>query len=440
MLTVSSNGRYIQRNGTPFLGHGYVAWSLITELQQSDMIYFLDDMQSKGITSLIVEAIEYDTAPLSNFYGDLPFTGSLGGGNLDFTTPNSAWWNLVDFFIDACADRFIVPWILPAYYGFIPSLEGWGVAGQLAANGTTRLNTYGQFLGNRYASYDIVWVHFGDGLPDATGRGLVKAIADGIRATAPGHLHSNHYARPSLSTDNIEVVPDINWAYSRGAGFAPYVHKVVLDGYAYTPTQPVYLGEDYYQNRNASPIVTAQQQRQNSWDTWFSGGKARFLGDEFVWSFNRPTTMNPAPVQNWYDHLNDIGTLQYAPVRQFLIEREWWLLDASTGTGLVTAGGGTVDTAAYKPRGLASDGSYGCVYVSDGTSVTVNTSLVNGGVNRKRWYDPTNGTYQAATGQGGGVFVASSEVGNNAGGGTDWVLAIDAINPVQVPAFGFWVS
>lgn len=382
-------------------------------------------MQARGVTALICNAIEAlwtPSTPPANYNGDTPFTGTVSG-HPDFTTPRESYWAAVDWFLDACRDRGIVVWLTPAYWGFAgasPS-EGFGENGDLAANGTTRLTTYGAALGTRYRSRsNIVWVHFADALPDATGRNLVKAIQDGIKSTdRAGRLHTNHYARPSLSTDDTTVPCDINWAYAKGgpAG-APYVHQKVLDGYAVSGPVPVFLGEDYYDNRSGGAL-TAQQQRSQTWEAWLSGACGKFFGDTYTWSFNSPNA--GASSELWQNHLADTGILQFGHARALLASRAWHLLAPSTGTGLVTSGGGTVNTSGYKPRALSSDGKLGLVYVTDGSSTTIDKSKLSGSFTA-RWYDPTNGSFTAiGTGIANSGTQAYSTPGNNAAGGTDWV-------------------
>jgi hypothetical protein len=330
-----------------------------------------------------------------------------------------------------------VAWAFPAYYGFIGAIpyEGWGASGTLAANGTTRLNTYGAWLATRYVNVPgIVWGNFGDGLP--SDKQYVKAIYDGIRSVDTVHLHTSHYARPSLSTDDGTIPCDLNLAYSKGAtAGTPFPHEKILDGYAVSPiVRPVFLGEDYYEAREPTsnpPTLTLKELRANGWGPVCSGACGAFYGNNKTWSFGVVTPNNPSP--DWPAHMNDPGCLQRAHVRSFFDAREWWKLVPSTGTGLVTSGGGSLSTQAYKPRAIAANGSWGVVYIYDGSTVTIDLSLFSGTVTA-RWYDPTNGTFSAVTGgptfsnSGTHAFVASSEVGNNAAGDSDWVLALEVLS------------
>lgn len=425
-LTLSANSRYILAGGQPWFMHGLAAWSVMS-LNATERTTFLDDCQSKGITALIVSIPDYIVSPLANGNGDLPFTGTVSGVE-DFSTPNESYWNFVDSFFNGCRTRRIVVVAVPAYYGFAGTHEGVGVDGVLTLNGATKLTTYGAFLGARYRSFpNIIWCHYADNLPASSERTLVKAIQDGIKSTdVAGRLFTNHYARGSLSTDDTTVPCDVILSYAAGGSTSPRVHKKALDGYAVSPAKPVFLGEDEYDHK-ASGTLTNLQLRQENWDAWLSGVCGKLYGDEDIWPF----TSAWGGGSSWATHLTDQGISELANVRSFLLQRQWWLLVPSQGTGLVTSGGGTVDTDTYKPRALASDGSWGAVYCVDGTTVTIDLSLFRGTVTA-RWYDPTNGSYYATTGgptfanSGTHAFIASSEHGNNAAGATDLVLVLEA--------------
>lgn len=419
---------------------------MVTQIGESDTLYFLDNMQNKGINALILQAIERDgPGPLPNHAGDLPFTGTLGGGTyVDMTTPNEPYFVWLDQVVDWCAERDITPFLYQAYYGVE---AGWGAHGDLAANGTARLHIFGAGLGTRYGGRAI-WVNYADNLPNATGRGFVKDLMDGILTTDPTGVYTSHFARPSLSTDDLTIVPIINSGYSRGDSVSPRLQKVVQDGWAVSPARPVGVIENYYNHRVVtSPNLTEQQQRSNSWESRLGGALAHyFFGDEWTHGFGKETTNNPDN-QPWQVYIDDVCALQLAHVKSFFTSRQWWLLTPRplAGADLLTAGGGTLDTNGYKPRALASNGSWGAVYITDGTTCTVDLSQFSG-PGSVLYFDPSNGTYHNVptggttfTNSGTRAFVASTQMGNNASGGTDWVLVFDTQGG-PLPVFSFWIG
>ncbi len=421
---VASSSRYLQTAGQPFFMHGYTAWSAIVALDRTIANWFLDQMKSRGVTALMANAIDcrWTPDPPKNAFGAAPFTGTVSGFP-DFSTPNEAYWAHVDWFLARCSERGIAVLLFPAYYGYIgatPSPEGWGDLGALAANGSTRLTTYGAFLGARYATAtNVIWAHYGDALPDSSGRALVKAISDGIRgADRSSRLHTNHFARPSLSSDDLTVPIDLNAAYAAGGGVTPYCHTQVLAGRAVAPTRPTFLIESRYEGNS----MTAQQLRAMAWDTWLSGGCGHFIGNRDVWVFGTEPT-KPA---DWWEYLNSPGLIAYGHVRAFFIARSWWLLQPASG--LLTSGGGTLDTDTYATRALASDGSWAAILEPDTNSRTVDMTLFSGSNVQVRRFDPVAGTYGSVIGTYPNTGTRTfTHPGNNAGGDPDWILLLEVV-------------
>jgi hypothetical protein len=70
------------------------------------------------------------------------------------------------------------------------------------------------------------------------------------------------------------------------------------------------------------------------------------------------------------------------------------------------------------------------VYTPSGSSFTVDLAQMAGSnAVKATWFDPSSGARVPATGsplaQSSHAFVASTEVGTNAGGGSDWVLLLE---------------
>jgi cytochrome c biogenesis protein CcdA len=79
-INISSNGKYlIYQNGTPFLINGDSPWSLIVQLNNTDVQYYLDNRQSKGFNTILVNLVEhsFSSNPPYNKY-NVP-SGEQGG-------------------------------------------------------------------------------------------------------------------------------------------------------------------------------------------------------------------------------------------------------------------------------------------------------------------------------------------------------------------------
>jgi len=100
-LHVSENGRHlVHADGRPFFYLGDTAWELFHRVNREDTLRYLDDRASKGFT--VIEAValaEFGGLVEPNAEGQLPLE------NLDPTKPNDAYFQHVDFVVQAAAER-----------------------------------------------------------------------------------------------------------------------------------------------------------------------------------------------------------------------------------------------------------------------------------------------------------------------------------------------
>src|SRR5262245_49608337 len=180
----------------------------------------------------------------SNAYGDPPFT-SAG----DFSTPNERYFAHVDWVLSKAAEKGLLVLLAPAYTGFGGTdQEGWFP--MMQANGTTKLRAYGQYVANRYKTYkNILWVNGGDYNPDASGKDLVRAVANGIRDVIPQALQTFHGARGTAAMQfwgTTEPWLTVNDIYTNEST----VVASAFQEYARTTT-PHFLIEEQYENAGA---------------------------------------------------------------------------------------------------------------------------------------------------------------------------------------------
>src|SRR5512137_1533369 len=157
-LRVSGNGRYLEdAGGAPWRVQAFAAWVMSAKGSTSDVPGYLDQLRSYGFNAIYLMAMvhgggwsEVPDAP-RNANGDAPF--AIAG---DFTTPNAAYWNHLDWMIDQCAARGIAVMLTPAYLGYPNTNQGWWAETDAQTQG--QLQTYGTWIGTRYASKsNIIW-------------------------------------------------------------------------------------------------------------------------------------------------------------------------------------------------------------------------------------------------------------------------------------------
>jgi Protein of unknown function (DUF4038)/Putative collagen-binding domain of a collagenase len=404
-LHVEAGKRYlVDAAGKPFFVNGDSPWELMVQLTREQVDQYLEDRRLKGVNTVLVELIEHyfaSNAP-KNVYGDAPFT-TAG----DFGTPNEAYFAQADYVIRKAAEKGMVVLLAPAYVGYNGASEGWYQ--EMAANGTSKLYAYGQYVGNRYKSFDnIVWVDGGD--YNVANKALVQAVANGIRSV-DGKPHTYHGARgtaamqfwgtgePWLTVNNIYTDETTVVA----AAFGEYARS----------TAPFFLTEARYEGSNNA---TEQTVRMQAYQTVLSGGSGHVMGNEALWQLK----------PGWSQLLNSGGARSLLPLSNLFTTRSWWTLQPDTGNTLLSGGVSTGADRAVAAR--AADGSYAIAYMPSIRSVSIDLSKLAGPKVKAQWVDPASGATSTVSGSpftafGTQLFRPS---GNNAAGYADWVMLLES--------------
>lgn len=435
-LRISSNGRYLlENNGTPIWLQVDSGWELFTQLNQSDVQFYLDTRVAQGFNACLCEFMDHQFSPggtttPNNANGDTPFTGTVPSTtSQDFTTPNEPYWANNDWVIDRAAERGIFLLATPAYTGFLGTQEGWYDV--MADNGTARLATYGNFIGSRYASKNnLVYVHGGDRNP--ANIALVDAVANGIRAKDPTKLFTAHAAPETSAADEFgaEGWLDINSTYSYdGISTAMDVYNKYLIDYNRSTVRP-YLGplESQYEQESADPqgnAWTAQRIRRQSWWGAMCGACGQTYGN-IMW---RMTT-----AIGWKTHINDAGATHMQILAQIMKPRRWYDCVPDQSHAFVTSGFGTSGALDYLAAMIDGRGELAMLYMPTSRSFTIDATQMKKPFNVTQ-YDPTNGT---ATLVSGSPFACAgsktfSAPGTNASGSdNDWVYVFEAANELKI--------
>ena len=108
-------------------------------------------------------------------------------------------------------------------------------------------------------------------------------------------------------------------------------------------------------------------------------------------------------------------------LRGLLESRAWTKLVPDEKREFVAGGHGEYAKNDYATAAVASDGSFGFVYLPGVRTITVDLSRIKGEATTE-WFDPTSGVYCAAAAGEGGRFTTP---GKNACGDGDWVLVVE---------------
>jgi hypothetical protein len=419
---MSTNRRYlVDQNNVPFHMVGYDAQPLICNLTHADADLFFANRTGFGFNSFWIDLLCYRGGGTNGgtFDGSatiLPFT-TPG----DISTPNEAYFARVD-------DRIR----LAEQYGLnvvLNPAETVGTLQLLINNGVTKDRAYGQYLGNRYRSFNnIIWMSGNDlqNWSDPAVDAVVQAVALGIKDTDTRHIHTvelDYYVSDSFDDPTWIPLISLNAPYTYYPTYAE-----VLVSYNRSGFVPVFMVEANYEfenNTGQDPSTPNVLRRQEYW-TMLSGATGQQYGSHW--------TSGPKFQTGWQSNLNTPGATQMGYLASFFNSRPWYDLIPDQTHVVMTAGYGTFSSTGsvhandYATTARTSDGRYVIAYVPTNRTVTVDASKLSGPITA-RWYDPSSNTYRSIAGS---PFANSgslpfSHPGNNSDGTTDWLLVLESL-------------
>jgi len=295
----------------------------------------------------------------------------------NFSTPNNAYFNRVDYFVQKCKDNGIVVWMWPVYLGNSAG-EGW----QNQYNGDTQAHrqAWGTFVGNRYKTFgNVVLVHGGD----TSSSGAINDYITTLNAAWPGALQSYHAQRTvsAYAAANGQSWLNLNNIYIDDSGAGAFAAAE----YARSPVRPVFMVENYYETASGSNSL---------WDSFSAicGGCLGGIsyGNENIWAFGGPGAIGADP--NYARHYTDTGRTKLQYVRKLIDQYAWWKLVPKRDGSLVSSSLGS-GLGAVSPA-MAADGTFAWIF-SDSNSVTLVRSAFSGVYSniRIQAYSPDNGTF-----------------------------------------------
>lgn len=411
-LHVDSSKRYLlDAQNRPFLITGDSPWSLIAELNDADAETYLETRRQQGFNTVMVNLIEHkfaDNAP-KDAAGDAPFTGEA------FSTPNEAYFAHAETIISKANSKGMLVLLAPAYMGYQGGDEGWYQ--EMTAVGATKLRTYGQYVANRFKSYDnIIWVEGGD--YDPPEKNLLRAVANGIKdVDTPGKwLQTFHGGRGTGALEFLSTTSDpwltLNNIYTDTATVVSEAR-----GQYSGSTMPFFLIEAGYESGTAGGDTDGAGVRAQAYQAVLSGSTGQMMGNWPVWYFG----------SGWQSALTKpaAATIGHLPELLNSSGISWWTLVPDTaGTVLTSAPGSGIDRQVAT---RAADGSVVLAYTT-GAAMTIDMTKLAGPTVTARWFDPSTGSFTTITGSpfantGSKTFTPS---GSHSGGGSDFVLVLQS--------------
>jgi uncharacterized protein DUF4038 len=409
-LRVSADRHHLQDNsGAPFLVVGDTAWSLVAQLNQTDIEHYLDDRAARGFNAIIVNLLEHKfaTHAPATLGGVQPF----GAGRM-FEAPNAEYFDIADRAIAAAGHRGISVWLCPAYLGWDGGDEGFFK--EINAAGQDALRNYGRFVGERFKDLpNIVWMLGGDFAFPPSHRWLGDVLAAGLREGGARQLMTAHGGQ----TAAVETFGDRDWiAVDTVYSYSKDLREPLQAARLRRPQRPFVLIESTYEGEHDAP---PEQIRFQAWAAMLSGAAGQFFGNNPIWHFDGPTLFKYEG--SWRQALDSVGSRDMARLGTFFRSQRWIDFQPVADGQVITTDTGTAPVAARN-----TDGTTTIVYVPAHGTGTRELRLKSQHSGRAQWFDPAGDAspVNATIDRDASSRLLVHTPGRNSAGATDWVLIL----------------
>lgn len=459
-LAVHASGRYLTTPaGLPYRLQSEFLWQAWFTLTLAEFITYLDDRRARGFNAFECWLINMNSPGAGtgnvnqNSRGDYPFT-STG----DLTTPNSAYFDYVDTFLDAAEARGFSPMIYPSYTGY-GGADWWTV---FASNSLANCQSWGTYVGNRYKNRRNLFLMMGGDYsqPNDSTRAKEVAFWDNIRAAGARQLVGSEWGDPdTLLTDQAGYTYGPDPATSHGNlgafyGEGPKEGGGTGNGRTYdtadrawrdTAGVPPWACEMPQTDGVYYPLdmSRASTRKYTHW--------AVTAGSVAGSNCGQTNVANPANSAALFAHYQDAYISDQAFGNALYKSLNWWLMKPSGTSGssphtrsgatgsasycdrvLIVSGGGSGDTLITSC--MASDGSQLLAYVPPAlpaatTAVTfsVDCRSLSAGTKAAQWWNPTTGVRANASPSTVDNSLSAQSFttpGDNGTSTNDWMLVI----------------
>lgn len=448
-LRVSENNRYLEtEDDKPFLWLGDTAWELFHKLNREEALEYLDKRKEQGFS--VIQAVilaENDGLRTPNPYGDIPL--------IDFSPaqPNEAYFEHVDFIMDAANERGLYVGLLPTWGDKLYSPNP-GAGPEVFTKENAKV--FGEFLGKRYRDHQLVWILGGDRIVgNAEVMEIWRAMAKGLSiGDKDAHLISYHPRGATSSSYWLhnEDWLDFNMYQSGHTHNFMAVYDFAEEDWLKQPIKPTLEAEPAYEDIPLSfwkyidwtdpkripdsalwengllkdkthfpeGYFTDYDVRVHAYWNLLSGSLGYTYGNNTVWQMFKKGGYYAIPcLTDWREALDRPGANDIRHVRKLFEAYPFAQLvpDQSIVYGKNSKGENHIRAA------QAADKSFLMVYLAQGQSVDIHTGKMQQDFT-VRWFNPRNGEMIEGESLEPGeirTFLPPSQ-----GEGNDWMLVLDA--------------
>lgn len=455
-LRVGEGGRaLVNAEGRPVFLLADTAWSIALRATREEAEFYLRQRKAQHFNAVTfvlfapgkTELMRGDT----NAYGDTPFANATSGAALDptrpLTTPSADpgnadaydYWDHVDYVVRLTRELGLYAILLPTWgSGVIGSYNGKDRSDVIFNEANAR--TYGRWVAERYRGEPhVIWMLGGDRAPVQDGvdsRPTIRAMAEGIRAAAPGHLISYHPRKGAPQSGAF--FHDEAWlAFNSVQEWPDRQIPSMAEDWARTPPKPTWLFEGRYEGYWRSNYKPADwgawQMRQQAYQTVLAGAFGHTYGHERTFGFGLDGAA-------WRDFIDAPGARNMTMLARLMaILPAAFLLQREPDQSLVEGDAGKAErlTSTLITAARTRDGRHAVLYSANGRTFQVRLERLARGPCSAMWYNPRTGLWHAngvesdqrrpfATLQGGAGAPAREFSPPSQRSGEDWVLVLEA--------------
>ena len=434
-LQVSENGHYlVTSSGEAFFWLGDTAWLLPKKLSREEVEHYLEDRRQKEINVIQIMVL-HNLAATENSYG-IP---ALEDGDLNriHTTPGKQpgegdaydYWDHLEYVVQLAQRKNLTIAMVPMWGSNVGAFD---VQPESA-------ESYGRWLGNRFAKYpNIIWLNGGD-VVASDAIEVWDALAKGILSADPNHLMTFHPRGRLMSSmwfhdrewldfnmfqsghrrydqDDSELCyGEDNWRYV-ASDWARKPAKPTLDG------EPSYEGIPEGLHDTDQPLWSDDDVRRYAYWSVFAGGCGFTYGHNVIMQFHSKLQGIGAYGANtdWRDDLDAPGAWQLRFLKRLMQSRP--MLERVPAQELLANHSGEKYHYLLATKGEG----YAYIYTYMGSVIEVQMNLLEGSRTKASWFNPRNGSISEIgdfENEGTQLFDPKGEPDE----GNDWVLILDSI-------------
>lgn len=243
MLEISSDGRFLYKDGRLFPYLADTAWTLLQRLTREEILFYLNKRSVMGFNAVQVSAIsELDGLRVPNREGFVPFE------NMDVNRPSADYFSLLLFLADECEKRGMVLVLLPTWGDKFN--KKWGIGPEIF--NFQNIYGYGLFLSRLIGKREnIIWMLGGDRpIETVDHKAIIRRLAEGLReGESIRHLITYHPCGEASSADFVAGEPYIDFhTVQSGHSFGGFNSSSLLKKTLEKENKPCLDSECFYED------------------------------------------------------------------------------------------------------------------------------------------------------------------------------------------------